>query len=89
MGMSAMLEKVGGTKMRDGEFGMKRRGDERLMRACFVADTLCAERVSATERLEAQLGEWQARGLVKSLASRRSAPKDARYSNGAVHGLAA
>ena len=75
--------------MSDGEFGINRRGDERLMRAFFVADRLCAERLSATERLEARLGTWEARGLVVSL-SRGAAPKDSRrYSSDAVRDLAA
>lgn len=56
-----------------------RRGATGLIRACLVARELCAERVTAAERLERELGELEARRLVGNLTGpRRHARRHAR-----------
>jgi hypothetical protein len=48
----------------------QRRGDERLMLTCLVVERLCAERVPASMRLEAEIGAADTQRLVVPLARR-------------------
>jgi hypothetical protein len=50
--------------MSDATLRNTRRGDQRLMRACRLVDSMCAQRMSASERLEAQLGRTDAQKLI-------------------------
>jgi hypothetical protein len=59
-----------GSRMSDTKLRQQRRGDERLMLTCLVVERLCAGRVPATVRLEAEIGPVATQRLVISLARR-------------------
>jgi hypothetical protein len=59
--------------MSDTKLRQYRRGDERLMLTCLVVGRLCAERVPASVRLEAEIGPVEAQRLVAPLARRPAA----------------
>ena len=59
--------------MSDTKLRQQRRGDERLMLTCLVVERLCAGRVPATVRLEAEIGPVDTQRLVISLARRPAA----------------
>jgi hypothetical protein len=50
--------------MSDTKLRQQRRGDERLMLTCLVVERLCAERVPAPVRLEAEIGPVDTQRLV-------------------------
>jgi hypothetical protein len=56
--------------MSDAKLGQRRRGDERLILTCLVIERLCAERVLASARLEAEIGSLDTQRLVVPLARR-------------------
>jgi hypothetical protein len=62
-----------GSEMSDTKLRQERRGDERLMLTCLVVERLCAGRVPATVRLEAEIGPVDTQRLVSSLARRLAA----------------
>jgi len=76
--------------MSDTSLGSTRWADERLLRACLIADRLCEDRVPAAVRLERQLGGLGAPWLIIAPAGRRKSPERAeRHPPHAAHGLAA
>jgi hypothetical protein len=58
--------------MSDAKLRQQRRGDERLMLTCLVIERLCAERVPASVRLEAEIGPVDTQRLLGPLAPRRT-----------------
>jgi hypothetical protein len=60
-------------RMSDAKLRQPQRGDERLLLACRILERLCADRVPASERLEAAIGPASTRSLVVPLARRLSA----------------
>src|SRR4029450_1051846 len=62
-----------GSRMTATDLRQQRRGDERLMLTCLVVERLCAGRVPATVRLEAEIGPVDTQRLVISLARRPAA----------------
>jgi hypothetical protein len=56
------------------EVSVQNRGDSRLMRDLAAVESLIARRPDASTRLERELGERNARGLVAMLARRVANP---------------
>jgi hypothetical protein len=62
-----------GSRMSETKLRQRRRGDEGLMLTCLVVERLCAERVPASVRLEAEIGPVDTQRLVVPLARRLAA----------------
>ncbi len=75
--------------MRDTKLRQQRRGDERLMLTCLVVERLCAGRVPAMVRLEAEIGLVDTQRLVISLARRLAAQGYDRHPYDAARVVAA